>query len=261
MPKKGQRVWTKARKAADPEGWAQEQASRRAAQKAYNAQHYAKNKDKVLAQNAQYRAKNKDKVLARNAQYRAKNKDKVLAQKAKHYAKNKDTLLARHAQKEVFIQRLSNHARKRHIEKGFPAETFALTPAFIEELCAKQNGQCFYTYVVLEFAPNKPGTASPDRIDNSRGYEADNVVLTTTAWNNVRKGRSIEEALEALIVHAVALVSRKGPRGGSTIVRRALALINPAEGEAFLRQLTPQKKSKRATAEVLPLFGPMKESA
>lgn len=211
MPKKGQTYWTKARREADPEGWAQEQASRRAAKNAIQAQYYAKNKDAVNAHKAKYRAKNKDKVKAHMAKWNAK--------------------------KAVFIKKLSENARKRHIKKGFPAESFALTPPFIEALCAKQNGQCFYTYVVLEFAPNKDGTASPDRIDNSRGYEADNVVLTTTAWNIVRKDRSIEDTLATLGALSVGLSSRKD--SSASIVNRAKA---------------SRKKPKRETAEVLPLF-------
>jgi hypothetical protein len=248
MPaEKGQKFWTKARKAADPEGWAQEKASRRAAKKARDAEHYAKNKDQLLAQQAEYRAKNRDREIARKVEY---------------YAKNKDKTKARRQTKDGKLTVLVACARNRHTwYLKQPKETFALSKEKLLALWEKQGGCDPYTGVPLVPESNQPGTVSVDRIDNSLGYVEGNVALVTAFWNYARNDTTIEDTLRGFAVHVEYFIPKQGPRNAAALVRKAIAHFNPAEREAFLRELTPQKKPKRVTAEVLPLFSPKKEPA
>jgi hypothetical protein len=55
----------------------------------------------------------------------------------------------------------------------------------------KQNGKCFYTGTVLTTIVNKPDTLSLDRVDSSKGYHKDNVVLCTSRINRMKREMSV----------------------------------------------------------------------
>ena len=239
MPKKGQTLWTKARREADPEGWAQEQASRRAAKNAY----YAKNKDKEKAWQAEYRAKNKDKVKSRQAEYYAKNRDREIARSAEY----RETMDGK-------ISRLVASSRKSHTKRFMqPKETFALNKERLLALWEKQGGCDSYTGVPLVPESNQPGTVSIDRIDNSIGYVEGNVALTTEGFNYFRNNQTVEEALRDLAVHVEYFIPKQGPRNAAALILKAVSHFKPADRAACLRDIN--------AAEVLPLFSPKKEPA
>jgi hypothetical protein len=81
-------------------------------------------------------------------------------------------------------------------KKGFSPPT--VTEKWILEQYEK-NPRCFYTGVPLVLP--KVGDVwedhapSLDRIDNGRGYLMENVRLTSLAWNRMRGGSTVEEAL------------------------------------------------------------------
>jgi hypothetical protein len=65
---------------------------------------------------------------------------------------------------------------------------------FLDYLLEKQNGNCYWLNIPLDLtmkdALRKP---SLDRLDNSKGYSIDNVVLTTVFANTGRRDATINE--------------------------------------------------------------------
>lgn len=68
---------------------------------------------------------------------------------------------------------------------------------FLEDLIGlwvKQNGLCFYSNVSMTFdGSNKYTTVSLDRIDSSKGYVANNVVLCCTFVNKMKNDIPVDE--------------------------------------------------------------------
>ena len=54
---------------------------------------------------------------------------------------------------------------------------------YLWELYSKQGGKCYYTGVNMSFKKGTPYTISVDRIDSSKHYTKDNIVLTTVNVN------------------------------------------------------------------------------
>jgi hypothetical protein len=65
---------------------------------------------------------------------------------------------------------------------------------FLENLKAKQNGMCYWLKIPIDFTmQDRLRKVSLDRLDNSKGYEVDNVVLTTVFANTARRDATIDE--------------------------------------------------------------------
>ena len=65
---------------------------------------------------------------------------------------------------------------------------------FLEDLKNKQNGMCFWLNIPIDFTlKDKLRKPSLDRLDNSIGYQKDNIVLTTVFANTGRRDATIFE--------------------------------------------------------------------
>ena len=74
---------------------------------------------------------------------------------------------------------------------------FNLTKDFLLGLWGKQEGRCYYSEVALTFDGNRAVTAlSIDRIDSTRGYTTDNVVLCCRLVNEMKSNQTIEDFVE-----------------------------------------------------------------
>lgn len=73
---------------------------------------------------------------------------------------------------------------------------------FIENLLIKQNGKCFWFNINLELDSIKetrnPSKLTIDRLDCSKGYSKDNVVLTSYAANCGRGDCSVENWIKII---------------------------------------------------------------
>lgn len=73
---------------------------------------------------------------------------------------------------------------------------FSIEHRDVEDLIRKQNGLCFYTGERLSYVPNTHNCFSIDRVDSSRGYTKDNIVLCITEINfmkqSFKKDRFVE---------------------------------------------------------------------
>jgi hypothetical protein len=72
---------------------------------------------------------------------------------------------------------------------------FDLDREFIESLFIKQDGRCYWLGIELKSTQSKltPNQPSIDRLDNSKGYTKDNVVLACAFANLGRSTVSQEE--------------------------------------------------------------------
>lgn len=87
------------------------------------------------------------------------------------------------------LLKIKRRAKKENIE-------FNLTKDFLISLYKNQNGKCFYTDEILHLM-NGQGRLqtglSIDRVDNSKGYLIDNVVLCTSRFNTIKSNMTLEE--------------------------------------------------------------------
>tara|TARA_R110002020_G_C15725352_1_gene723455 strand:+ start:38 stop:490 length:453 start_codon:yes stop_codon:yes gene_type:complete len=66
--------------------------------------------------------------------------------------------------------------------------------SFLENLSKNQNGLCYWLNIPIDFTmKDKLRKPSLDRLDNSKGYEIGNVVLTTVFANTGRRDATIKE--------------------------------------------------------------------
>ena len=65
---------------------------------------------------------------------------------------------------------------------------------FLNRLRVKQKGMCYWLNIPIDFTlKDKLRKPSLDRLDNSKGYEIGNVVLTTVFANTGRRDATIKE--------------------------------------------------------------------
>lgn len=93
---------------------------------------------------------------------------------------------------ETEDDKLANHLyakSKQRYKMATNISEYTLTPEYIKELLISQNYKDFYTGLI----PEDKMSYSIDRIDSSKGYIQDNVVITTTKINLMKGTMSTEE--------------------------------------------------------------------
>lgn len=81
------------------------------------------------------------------------------------------------------------------VEKGINGK-------FLEDLKNKQNGMCYWLDIPIDFSMKcKLRKPSIDRLDNAKGYEVGNVVLTTLFANTGRRDASVDEMRKFVKTH------------------------------------------------------------
>jgi len=72
---------------------------------------------------------------------------------------------------------------------------FSITVDDIKEIYKNQHGECYWFGVDLEpsLIPRYPFQPSIDRLDNSRGYTRDNIVLSCVVANVGRNSSSVDD--------------------------------------------------------------------
>lgn len=89
------------------------------------------------------------------------------------------------------------NSRARAKEYNIP---FNITVEDVKGAWEKQGGKCYYTDQPMVLAPSERRwqSVSIDRIDSSKGYEKDNIVLCRGIVNLVKNELSIDELLEII---------------------------------------------------------------
>lgn len=66
----------------------------------------------------------------------------------------------------------------------------------------RQHGRCYWLHIPIDmnniFIPNHPGSPSVDRLDNSKDYTPDNIVICTS-FANMGRGRTDVETMEQFL--------------------------------------------------------------
>jgi hypothetical protein len=101
----------------------------------------------------------------------------------KRYRKQEATL-------DRACKRVYSYLHRRVRSKGFDLD---FDSKYLEELFNVQEGLCAYTGDILELNAGYRNTLSVDRVDSSKGYIKDNVVLTTWEVNNCKQDLSLED--------------------------------------------------------------------
>lgn len=93
------------------------------------------------------------------------------------------------------LSRVISSAKYRATKKKIE---FNISSEYVLNLLEKQNGKCFYSgkQLGLIFNENLRDMMSIDRIDSSRGYTADNIVLCCAAVNSMKNSMTIEEMVD-----------------------------------------------------------------
>ena len=100
-----------------------------------------------------------------------------------------------------------NHAKRRSESGRKEAGTFTLTYDQIVDLYNRQNGLCYYSNIKLSMATRTNWKCSIDRIDDTKGYTIDNVVLACLEFNNKLKWSP--EKLREMIMNIIAKHDRE----------------------------------------------------
>lgn len=92
--------------------------------------------------------------------------------------------------RKSWSHRLVTYCRGRHVTKGYLG-VFDLSSDLLEEMFEAQEGKCYWTGVPLltEMLNGGEGELymlTIDRLDSSKGYVSDNIVLATKAANQAR---------------------------------------------------------------------------
>lgn len=86
-----------------------------------------------------------------------------------------------------------NKIRLRAIKEG---TEFTLTKEHLIDLYDLQEGKCFYSDIKLTLMTGKgrlPTGISIDRVDNSKGYTNENIVLCTSRFNTIKSNLTMQE--------------------------------------------------------------------
>ena len=75
--------------------------------------------------------------------------------------------------------------------EGTKEKAVNITAEDIQKKFKEQSGKCYWTGIQMEekynYISKSPLAISPDRLDNKRGYEYDNIALTLRICNNGKK--------------------------------------------------------------------------
>lgn len=163
---------------------------------------------KLLKLNTEYRNYNKKRNIRKfaskckecadiiNQKYVDNNKEKVAKIKNKHYLTlSKEIIEKRHKEYvknhyiKLMFQTLKHNAKVRNL-------CVEIDVSFIEELYEKQNHFCYYTGREMNLIKgDKERVVSVDRVDSSKGYTKENVVLCCQKVNIVKNDLSYQNFL------------------------------------------------------------------
>ena len=90
--------------------------------------------------------------------------------------------------------RESNRIRPNGYKRTCLSRDRGINGAYLELMKQEQKGMCYWLNIPIDFTlKDRLRKPSLDRLDNSKGYEIGNVVLTTVFANTGRRDATIEE--------------------------------------------------------------------
>lgn len=168
--------------------------------KKYNSIYGKTNKEDIRLRKKEYRKINKEKIQKKRKIYQAnsdKFKKRIKNWSKNHWIKNKTRIYSRRTMnwhlQFINICKRRNRVKYNNTVLDFDAD-------YLLELFNKQNRLCAYFNVPLKIVNTKKHPLKPslDRIDNSKGYTKDNIVLCCLMANMGRNSCSYEEWMKCL---------------------------------------------------------------
>jgi hypothetical protein len=157
-------------------------------------QKYLEHSEQVKSRASEYRKNNPEKVKQSNSRYqksdRAKNLRKARYKKNIDKHREKDRNRWRESWESRKISKVKSMCKAKKID-------FDLTVDWLKRQFEKQEFRCFYSNVLMDTEKQlfKP---TLERLDPSRGYTQDNVVLATYFFNMGRNNAPIEQVYEMI---------------------------------------------------------------
>ena len=113
---------------------------------------------------------------------------KLNKNKKKENSKKNTEIKKEKAPLKLLLNSIKNGAKRRNLE-------FKIDLEFLLDCWEKQNGKCYYTKIDMKYIAFKkdPFQVSIDRIDSSKGYTKDNVVLCCQSINYMKNDYYIDD--------------------------------------------------------------------
>ena len=106
--------------------------------------------------------------------------------------------------KNVWKKLMKNirYSMGRNKVSGRPVKEITITPEYLHQLYEKQEGKCYWSGLSLKeehsWIKHHPFAMSVDRLDNTKGYTPENVVLTRRLFNLGRMSFGHDEFKEVV---------------------------------------------------------------
>lgn len=112
------------------------------------------------------------------------------------YCLNCEKIIKKEQKIKYWENNLVLHINKNRLKKKNTIISKTITKEDIKRIYKKQNGLCYWLKIPLDITfTDKLRQPSIDRLDNSRGYEPDNIVLTCKFANLGRQSSTEEDFL------------------------------------------------------------------
>lgn len=149
----------------------------KAARKAWSEKYYEEHKEEIIAQKREYYEEHKEELNARKREKYKDPEDRQIAQEInrKSRVKNRDKILEKNRSGKRRFQFLTSYAKGRELSCLLTEDQYVILISVPCDYCDNQLGSTI----------NATGVGL-DRIDNSRGYEMDNVVSCCVICNRLR---------------------------------------------------------------------------
>lgn len=154
--------------------------------------YFSENREEILKKQREYHLSNKEKRNQKNRIYHLNNKEKMNKKSSDYYSKNKEKIHEiKHTDKWYINLYSTIKRRNKHIFKT----DCDFNSNYLKELFETNQGICYWFKIPMQpsINPRYPLQPSIDRLDNTKGYVKDNIVICCLFANT---GRSNTYVLE-----------------------------------------------------------------